>query len=43
MIIGGSYQEYHERLELSEVYYLDEGVLKGQGLKAWHKTPEADD
>ncbi|MBW4604307.1 MAG: ATP-binding protein [Calothrix sp. FI2-JRJ7] len=43
MIIGGNNQGWHGRLELSGVYYLHQGVLAGEGLKAWHKTYEKND
>ena len=43
MLIGGSNQNSHGRLELSGVYYLNQGVLRGEGLKAWHRVPESND
>ncbi|MBE9215044.1 ATP-binding protein [Plectonema cf. radiosum LEGE 06105] len=43
MLIGGSNQKDHGRLELSGVYYLNQGALTGEGLKAWHRVPEGND
>jgi hypothetical protein len=39
-LIGGLHQEWHGRLELSAVYYLSDGVVSGEPLNAWHKTPD---
>jgi hypothetical protein len=39
-LIGGHYQEWHGRLELSGAYQLRDGIVYGEPLNAWHKTPQ---
>ncbi|MEQ8464203.1 AVAST type 2 anti-phage system protein Avs2 [Coleofasciculus sp. E1-EBD-02] len=39
-LIGGHHREWHGRLELSGVYQLCNGIVQGEPLKAWYKTPQ---
>jgi hypothetical protein len=39
-LIGGQHREWHGRLELSGAYQLRDGIVHGEPLNAWHKTPQ---
>jgi hypothetical protein len=39
-LIGGNYNEWPGRLELSGVYRLKNGVINGEKLNTWHRKPD---
>jgi hypothetical protein len=39
-LVGGHHQEWYGRLEISGVYQLCYGVVSGEPLNVWHKSPQ---